>query len=267
MQPQDNAATILELYEQWYAANALDTRYFMVVPSTISGHTNDYMFKDVTSFIDGDDEVQNYEINYNVDKQVYKNLGRGYDSTVWRKIVAENGDAKYVMLAELNSVVPTFDIAVDAPTNEPTAPHFGADKSNVYYPLHVQANWGFRIGKAEEGQSDAVIDDYVSYNVTENSIIPETVDGYTGGYNAAIYFNRDGFDPSESHASGMDYNENYISMEPVESGAVYENHDANHTKSPKPDIQELKIILPALGDAVNTVYNKMAGESRKWSTK
>jgi hypothetical protein len=42
------------------------------------------------------------------------------------------------MVAELNSVVPTFDISVDAPTAVPLKPHFDTDTSNVYYKLHVQ---------------------------------------------------------------------------------------------------------------------------------
>ena len=42
------------------------------------------------------------------------------------------------MVAELNSVVPTFDITVDAPTVTPIAPHWDSDTSNVYYKLHLQ---------------------------------------------------------------------------------------------------------------------------------
>jgi hypothetical protein len=36
-------------------------------------------------------------------------IGRGWDSTVWQKVY-ENGKESYVMIAELNGVVPTFDI-------------------------------------------------------------------------------------------------------------------------------------------------------------
>jgi hypothetical protein len=41
------------------------------------------------------------------------------------------------MIAELNSVVPTFDITADAPTMTPITPHFDADSTNVYYKLHT----------------------------------------------------------------------------------------------------------------------------------
>jgi hypothetical protein len=44
---------------------------------------------------------------------------------------------KYVMVAELNSVVPTFGITVDSPTIKPIAPHFDADSTNTYYKLHL----------------------------------------------------------------------------------------------------------------------------------
>jgi len=40
------------------------------------------------------------------------------------------------MVAELNTVVPTFDISVDAPTQMPIAPHFDAASTDVYYNLH-----------------------------------------------------------------------------------------------------------------------------------
>lgn len=79
-----------------------------------------------------------YGLNFQIDSEAYGTLiGRGWDSTVWQKTYRD-GQAKYVMVAELNSVVPTFDISVDAPTSTPLKPHFDADSSNVYYKLHVQ---------------------------------------------------------------------------------------------------------------------------------
>lgn len=54
--------------------------------------------------------TDNYTTNYEEDKRAYPTaIGRGWDSTVWQKIY-ENGKEKYVMIAELNAVVPTFDI-------------------------------------------------------------------------------------------------------------------------------------------------------------
>lgn len=92
---------------------------------------------------EGTDAYANYIFNYNVDRQVY-GVARGYDSTVWQKVY-ENAASKYVMVAELNSVVPTFDIAADSPTTVPVQPHFDTNSTNVYYKLHTQPQWGFRI--------------------------------------------------------------------------------------------------------------------------
>ena len=85
---------------------------------------------------------ESYVINYTIDRTFY-GTSRGYDSTVWQKVF-ENGRDKYVMIAELNSVVPTFDVEADAPTQVPLTPHFDPDSTNVYYKLHVQPSWGFR---------------------------------------------------------------------------------------------------------------------------
>jgi len=90
--------------------------------------------------------TSSYLANFNIDISYY-NTSRGYDSTVWQKVYS-NGIEKYVMIAELNTVVPTFGVTADAPSMLPIAPHFGADTTNVYYDLHWQPSWGFRIKAA-----------------------------------------------------------------------------------------------------------------------
>ena len=87
-----------------------------------------------------------YLINFAIDNNYY-NTSRGYDSTVWQKVYS-NGVEKYVMIAELNTVVPTFGVTPDAPSLLPISPHFGADSTNVYYDLHWQPAWGFRVKAA-----------------------------------------------------------------------------------------------------------------------
>lgn len=82
-------------------------------------------------------DTEEYSTNYQADKEKYPNLGRGYDSTVWRKVIASDGTGYYVMLAELNSVVPSFTVEGEAPSTIPTAPHFDEDSTNVLYNLHV----------------------------------------------------------------------------------------------------------------------------------
>ena len=92
------------------------------------------------------DASSNYLANFNIDQSQY-NTARGYDSTVWQKVY-QNGDEKYVMIAELNTVIPTFGVTSDPPSLLPISPHFGADSTNAYYDLHWQPNWGFRIKAA-----------------------------------------------------------------------------------------------------------------------
>lgn len=93
----------------------------------------------------------NFSLNYNQDK-LYYGVSRGYDSTVWQKVL-QDGYEKYVMVAELNTVVPTFDISADAPTQIPLMPHFDTNSTNVYYNLHWQPNWGFRVKTAHTLQT------------------------------------------------------------------------------------------------------------------
>ena len=98
------------------------------------------------------DSDNRYTQNFNIDRAKYGD-GKGYDSTVWVKAsVVENGlqRVKYVQIAELNSVVPTFDICADAPTQTPIAPHFDTSSTNVYYKVHWQPNWGFRIKREDD---------------------------------------------------------------------------------------------------------------------
>jgi hypothetical protein len=96
---------------------------------------------------DADAADANYLLNFNLDVNNY-NAARGYDSTVWQKTYA-SGKPKYVMIAELNSVVPILDVSADAPTLAPVMPHFDRDSTNIYYKLHMQPSWGFRIRAAD----------------------------------------------------------------------------------------------------------------------
>ena len=94
-----------------------------------------------------------YAYNYNEDQKKYgdinnTSIGRGWDSTVWQKVY-ENGQEKYVMVAELNSVVPTFAMSADSPTLTPITPHFDEVSNNTYYEIHWQPQWGMRIKHAE----------------------------------------------------------------------------------------------------------------------
>lgn len=183
--------------------------------------------------------TDNYFKNMSIDRAYVSQFGtdssglstRGYDSTVWQKVV-QNGVDKYVMVAELNSVVPTFDIAFDAPTAIPMIPHFDKDSTNVYYKLHTQPQWGFRTKAAEivrgpkidsaggltgsvtlsedkiiypSDQSTKWKSDFYNTFTGESSIQYfnplqsnwTSIDNDNNQIKAAIYFNKKGFLPKE----------------------------------------------------------------------
>lgn len=95
-----------------------------------------FIYKDETA-----ENIDYYNLNYNVDNTIIKNIGRGYDSTVWQKVYFDDDTPveKYVMIAELNSVTPTFKIITDAPTDETKAIEVRGDSTNLNYNIVMPA--------------------------------------------------------------------------------------------------------------------------------
>ena len=171
-----------------------------------------------------------YTINHAIDKAVY-GIGRGYDSTVWRKTYSADGKAKYVNIADLNSVVPTFAVTGDAPTDFPQVPHYDKDSTNVYYNLHLQTPWGFRIANIDDSKSavkdilnksDAnIIADDIKYDANGHYIdIDINKQNY---YKGAIYFNKSGFNIEKSAHSDFTWDQNEIRIDNYASGRLYNN--------------------------------------------
>jgi hypothetical protein len=199
-----------------------------------------------------------YLLNYNIDKRTYS--GSCYDSTVWRKS-CEDGVIQYTMIAELNTTIPQIELTVDAPTINPIPPHFGTDGSNVDYKLHVQPTWGLRVKAAtanqDESDGEESLSDetatwvYSKYN--ENTGLMSTAETVV---DSAIYYNRDGFDIEKSNHSDI---ENKISCAPTgKSGTLYNVHTGDMDNENR-DIFEMSFILPAVGNAVATVYDTLYG--------
>ena len=223
------------------------------------------------------DETDPYFVNYTIDKDAHAQLGRGYDSTVWQKTYVDNS-AKYVMIAELNSVVPTFDLTIDSPTMVPSPPHFDADSTNIYYKMHVQPNWGFKVAHANPGKKIPSKDnEFASESIVrpsdEKAIYKtDTYDknlGYNefmepSKYDAAIYYNKAGFD--KNIRSKVEINEEFkdsIMIEPTGySGQKYNAHSkiTPNKKEYKKDIQELSIMLPSIGNTINDIWDLAYGE-------
>ena len=151
-----------------YNVNYL-TEYWQI--ALVDSQTQEYTWR---AIVDDVTATDNYFKNLSIDRAYISEYGegnttlagRGYDSTVWQKVV-KNGRDKYVMIAELNSVVPTFDVAYDPPTTIPIIPHFDKDSTNVYYKLHTQPQWGLRTKAANQIQGPR-IDSTGSFGGTTN---------------------------------------------------------------------------------------------------
>lgn len=188
-----------------------------------------------------------YLMNFAIDMANY-NSSRGYDSTVWQKVFS-NGHEKYVMVAELNSVVPVFDIGVDAPTLSPITPHFDDDSTNVYYKLHWQPQWGFRVKAADwslkgptfnlEGESHGAGEVYLRRQPQENESFmhvsdtkfypsDESVVWATKNYNAATRtFDSTVYNPDTSQWEPVDAVEEL----PTVPAAIYYNKEGFDSKT------------------------------------
>lgn len=227
--------------------------FYIITSDYAANSSTAATFKEV---IRGDTNTPNYTKNYNIDINKY-GAGRGYDSTVWQKTYVNNVE-KYVMIAELNSVVPTFDISADAPTTEPIVPHFDTQSTDLYYKLHWQAPWGMRVKQAANASQSDEVSSYTKYTYNPNTGME--VESSSKDYNADIYYNKAGFDITKHTESAA---ANKITIAPTgKSGNLYNKHNGTTETVEKNDIQEVSIILPAIGNAICKVWDTMYSESR-----
>lgn len=195
---------------------------------------------------------QMYQINYEIDTNTYGS-GRGFDSTVWQKTMVEDKE-KYVMIAELNSVVPQFKITADAPTETPLAPHFDKKSTNTTYWLHVQPSWGFRVKENSELSDEEVLVSTSKYveangNVTETNTIK----------NGEIFYNKKGFNPDIRNFYSGDAKDAIQITSTGKSGNLYNDNEHDGNLVEKEDIKEFSLILPSLGNAVSTMWDMAYG--------
>lgn len=264
--------------EEFYACVGEDDKHFAV-------------FELITNPSMKSHYIQNFEIDEKHYGQESKGF-KGYDSTVWMKssVTASNGKliTKYVNIADLNSVVPTFDIAADAPTMTPITPHFDADSTNVYYKLHAQPQWGFRIAKAH---ADGDTADYISDADTQwtkidyNPSTDKTDILYASGINdenqvpiwegdssskipAAIFYNARAFEKQIGEISidkySKDITEDKIEITTGKSGNEYNLHNGKQgpDKGVQNDTQELTIHLPSIGNMMSDAWDIIHGKQR-----
>lgn len=265
-----------QLQQEYY------TEFYQCVDSIISKNDSTIfyaLFKYVTKSTKSDSE---YIKNFAIDEAQYKEK-KGYDSTVWTKasIKKENGllVTEYVRIADLNSVVPTFDLETDAPTMKPLVPHFDADSTNVYYKLHTQPQWGLRVAEVESGKISDSKTNWISstYNPETGQLIPS---GDNGEHDAAIYFNKAAFlpqvDTNRKTTDGINkkkednQEKNYFTINPTgESGNQYylhttldQNGNLQKVYGKAVDIQEMRINLPAIGNMMSDAWDIIYGPKR-----
>ena len=211
-----------------------------------------------------------YTINYVIDLNAYK-MSRGYDSTVWQKVY-NDGVEKYVMIAELNTVVPTFDVSADAPTMSPITPHFDTRSTDVYYKLHWQAPWGFRLAAASSETQSDLKTQWVRHRYNKDNGTTTTEYYYpdlgewkankpiSNNIDAAIYFNAAGFEEdTPSYVEGMS---NEIKITLGQSGNEYNKHDGSIDVEAQDDTQELTINLPGVGNMMSKAWDIIHGPNR-----
>lgn len=236
--------------------------------------------------VDGS-ESPAYTVNYNLDVKTF-GAGRGYDSTVWQKTYTAEAGEKYVMIAELNTVVPTFAIAPDAPTMAPVVPHFDTQSTDVYYKLHWQAPWGFRLAGTDSNKSDEdtvwcrdtydpatgiTTRTYYDNGVWREATAEEKADSSKLPKRAAaIYFNEAAFDAqvdkSRTEATSINKHSNTVKVDEIridptgKSGNKYNDHAGQSTQSEQVDIQEMTINLPAIGNMMSDAWDIIHGPRR-----
>ena len=207
-----------------------------------------------------------YITNFGIDEAHYssKKGFKGYDSTVWTKASVEsNGKliTKYVHIADLNSVVPTFDIAADAPTTEPLTPHFDADSTNVYYKLHMQTPFGFRIKETTADKSDEEAVHYITkYDKNTN-----TTTTTTKLVDADIFYNKDAltFKKNDTSNRVKTSGTDEIKIVPTGKSEGYSTKYSHYSKGENiGDIQELSIHLPSVGYMVSQGWDVIHGPKR-----
>lgn len=218
------------------------------------------VFQVITQF--GDNTP--YQFRYETD---LRNYGRGYDSTVWLKTFQSNTNSyKYVLIAEMNTVVPNFHLVAEAPASAPVPPYFDANLNNLDYYLHMQGQMTFKVSTNRSRDTNSKSDENITYTqIAYQQGTTGTAPTYTAtvlnNQPAAIYYNKAGFNPA-TRSYDTSTKENTINYSFEKSNRVYGSTPTT-AGSTADDIMAWYIYLPTLGNAICTVWDKLYSESRK----
>ena len=201
-----------------------------------------------------DATLTNYILNYNVDKEYYGDdfNSKGYDATIWKKSV-RNGKPYFQMIGCLNSDMPTLTAEAGPPSPTPQAPYYGTLSTNKEFSLWYPSSWGFRVKPAEdENLSDSTAIPTWELNANNNLVLD-----YKTPYDAAIYYNKAGFN-SDYNIVDKDTEAEFSLSTGTSGKTYYLNEDG--VVGPAPDLQELKMYFPEIGNAVAEMWNVVYGE-------
>lgn len=255
------------------------TRYYKYKASIISGKPVWHLMRGTYDTSVKDDDL--YEVNYKIDRDVYH---RGYDSTVWIKQFINN-EEKYIQIAELNTVIPVFNLEPIMPYDPYSPVEITIDtyQPNIYYYFngseYVISTDNYVAGRQYyvahtvadgEGEGNryeipyAKINSEDSNNISYNIQVPTNYVLNLDPNN--INFNLAGFDPN-AHNYSSDSDEikyiygstGYPYYKNPETGMAGNDLEPNTCN----DVKSLIINLPGLGNAACRVYDLLYGEERQ----
>lgn len=161
-------------------------------PWEVAQNTTEYYKKEI--FVNRFDSNLNENIYYKTNRENdRKKYYASFDHTVWQKIYSDNQE-KYILVAELNSDAPTYELITDAPGSMDGAPHFDLSlSSELNYVYHVPKNWNIILNEYDpkEDYSDNTINTYWYY---ENDLID--ADKTFKFKEEYPFINKEGFNPN-----------------------------------------------------------------------
>lgn len=227
-----------------------------------------------------------YPIHYAQDRENYEAIdqqasSKGYDGTIWMKTYVEDNSKykeKYVYIGSLNVSMPALRVTPEVPEGGFRLPHLNVTDSDIY-DLHITTPYGFRVGNVVPGQVQ--VKDLNGQLVPEINDKGETTGQYVTRSNSdikwqanevsdaadgkkAIYYNKAGFDVTKNSIDNKTTNELTCDLTGY-SGQRYAVCDAAgnvNESNDIPDIYELQMKLPILGNVVAELWNLAYGTER-----
>lgn len=205
-----------------------------------------------------------YSYNYDIDVKKY---GRGYDSTVWIKHYdVTTNKYHYLLMAELNATTPTFHLIHDAPQEIAGAPYFDENSSNLDYYLHNEVAFTNQVKAtdAEHPHSDIIVRrPKVSWSYDANNNETRVDEGYED-VNAAVYFNKAGFDKNTRTYKDDSGSVDGFGYTLSASGRRYSAPVlGNAGGTIANDTKNWYLYLPSLGNAICELWDDIYGRDRK----